>query len=161
MKVFCPNYLRVLEVGNFINFVAMAFNPDEMLALIKTDEIRLKVHKSWILSSVSVQMTIFLMVLRSCWCTGIFILPFIPKQTPAIAITLPESGLRLHQPCTIRAHFKNPLAKRLTNGRFIVLSGGYLQNATVDMQRYIEIVSLHNSCKHIEANKEVRAIYEC
>ena len=44
MKVFCPDYLRVLESGNFMSFVAMVHDPSLKIAIIKTDVVRLKVY---------------------------------------------------------------------------------------------------------------------
>ena len=43
MLVISLDYLRILESGNFINFVAMALCPDEKLSVMQIDDVRLKV----------------------------------------------------------------------------------------------------------------------
>ena len=44
MKVVVPDYLRILEGGNFINFVAMALVPEEKLSVVQTYDFRLTVR---------------------------------------------------------------------------------------------------------------------
>ena len=39
------DYLRILEGGNLINFVAMAVDKGDKLSVVKTDTLRLKVSK--------------------------------------------------------------------------------------------------------------------
>lgn len=45
MQVNPSDYLRILEGGNFINFVAMALVPAEKLSVVRSSELRLKVRK--------------------------------------------------------------------------------------------------------------------
>ena len=56
-----------------------------------------------------------------------------PPQTPDILITLPSKGLKLYEEATIKVAFKNPLGKRLTNGKFSLHGEGYVQDVTVDI----------------------------
>lgn len=54
-------------------------------------------------------------------------------QTPDIAITLPEGGLKLYQPAEIKVSFTNPLSKTLTGGKFTLNGDGYVQDVHFDM----------------------------
>ena len=68
----------------------------------------------------------------SCQVCQLFY-PSFPPQTPDILITLPSKGLKLYEEATIKVAFKNPLGKRLTNGKFSLHGEGYVQDATVDL----------------------------
>ena len=57
-----------------------------------------------------------------------------PPQTADILITLPSKGLKLYEEAMIKVAFKNPLGKRLTNGKFSLYREGYVQDATVDFR---------------------------
>jgi len=56
------------------------------------------------------------------------------SQTPDIIITLPSEGLKLHQEATIQVAFKNPLSKRLTNGKFYLHGEGFVTDMTADIR---------------------------
>ncbi len=56
-----------------------------------------------------------------------------PMQTPEVDIALPEGGLKLHDPATIQASFKNPLGKKLTNGKFFLHGDGIVADTSTDV----------------------------
>ena len=111
------DYLRILEGGNLINFVAMAVDKGDKLSVVKTDTLRLKVSKM-----LHIEQNSILVFFCSCY-----------TQTPDITITLPEGGLKLYQPATINVSFTNPLSRRLSGGKFSLHGEGYLNDVSVEV----------------------------
>ena len=113
LTVTAADYLKLLEGGNFIHFVAMV-NADNDVSAVETHNLRLKVCPVLLCGVSRV----------SCLSS---------PQTPDISIILPPEGLKLYQPASLKVSFRNPLSKPLYNGRFELLGETYVQRATVNL----------------------------
>lgn len=133
MLVNAVDYLRILESGNFMNFIALVLHrtpdPKDNLSVVTTETLRLKV---W--NSPATHLSVAMWHFKSLYwdtprhCAFYSCLPTISLQIPDITITLPSEGLKLHVPAAIRAEFKNPTSMTLRNGTFYLHGEGYLQD---------------------------------
>ena len=114
LTVYPADYLKLLDGGNFIHFIAIV-KADNDVSAVETHNLRLKV---W---------------LTACYSLSIVMNSSSP-QTPDISITLPTETLKLYQPVSLQVAFRNPLSKTLYNGRFQLLGETYVQPASVQIQ---------------------------
>lgn len=68
-----------------------------------------------------------------CYTLFNFFIFFLYFKTPDVSVKLPEGGLKLYQPATIKVSFTNPLAMVLTGGKFVLHGEGFVQDVTVDV----------------------------
>ena len=80
-------------------------------------------------------------------------------QTPDISIAIPEDGLEIYHPVELAVSFTNPLDKALTGGKFTLRGGGFVQDATVDIQWVLEMTLLQKAAIVISWQGERSAVF--